>query len=113
MTRIMGIAVLALLSVGCATSSSVKEQLNPLADRITALEKQNADMGAKLADLSKKADGAAIDVQAVKKDLADTRAAAQTAQTAAADAKTAADRAETAASKALAAFELKQVKGAK
>jgi uncharacterized protein (UPF0335 family) len=109
----MGLAVLSLLAVGCATNSSVKEQLNPLADRITALEKQNADTNAKLADLAKKVDTTGIDVQAVKRDLADTKAAAQAAQTAAADARTAADRSEAAAAKAAKAFELKQVKGAK
>ena len=54
MTRIMGLAVLALLAVGCATNSSVKEQISPLADRISALEKQGADTNAKVADLAKK-----------------------------------------------------------
>jgi uncharacterized protein (UPF0335 family) len=109
----LGLAVLALFVAGCATDSSVKAEIKPLADRITNVERQNAAMEAKLAEMSKKADAQAVDVQAVRKDLADTNAAAQKAQQAAADAQTAATRAETAAAKAAKAFELRQMKGSK
>jgi uncharacterized protein (UPF0335 family) len=113
MTRLLGLAALALFVAGCATDSSVKAEIKPLADRITNVERQNAAMEAKLAEVSKKADVQAADVQAVRKDLADTNAAAQKAQQAAADAQAAATRAETAAAKAAKAFELRQMKGSK
>jgi uncharacterized protein YoxC len=113
MTRILSLALLALFVAGCATDASVKQEMKPLADRLTAVERQNAAMEAKLAEVSKKADVQAVDVQAVRKDLADTNAAAQKAQQAAADAQSAATRAETAAAKAAKAFELRQMKGSK
>ena len=90
MNRMIPLALLAALATGCATTSSVKEEMAPLANRVTALEQQDAAMNAKLADLLKKAD-----------------------QKSAADAEAAAVRAETAAAKAAKAFELRQMKGAK
>ena len=110
MKRILGIAVVALLAAGCATTSSVKEEMAPLSNRVSALESQDATMNTKLADLNKKADAQAADIQALRKEIANYNAAAQKA---AADADAAAVRAETAAAKAAKAFELKQYKGAK
>jgi uncharacterized coiled-coil DUF342 family protein len=110
MTRLMGLAVLAALATGCATTSSVKEEMAPLSNRVTALEQQDAAMNAKLTDLGKKSDAQSADIQALRKEIANYNAAAQKA---AADAETAATRAETAAAKAAKAFELRQVKGAK
>ena len=105
MKRIMTMAFAALLTAGCATTSSVKEEMKPLADRVTALEAKQAATDAKVADLAKKQDA---DVQALRKDISNYNAAAQKA---AADAEAAATRAETAAAKAAKAFELKQGKG--
>jgi chromosome segregation ATPase len=102
---------LALLASACATNSSVKRQVDPLGERISKLEQQQADLQAqqtttagKLADLSSA-------VQALRSDLATTNAAAQNAQQAAAEARAATARAETAAKKAAKAFELQQKKG--
>jgi uncharacterized coiled-coil DUF342 family protein len=110
MTRLLAVAVLAVLATGCATTSSVKEELAPLASRVTALEQQDAAMNAKLADLGKKADAQSADVQALRKEIANYNAAVQKS---AADADAAAVRAETAAAKAAKAFELRQGKGVK
>ncbi len=104
--RTIGIAVLTLLAAGCATNSSVKERIDPLDARLTAEEQKTAAMQAQLADLNKKVDAQAVDLQAAN-------AAAQKAQQAAADAQAAANRAEAAADKSAKAFELKQRKGAK
>jgi uncharacterized protein (UPF0335 family) len=110
MNRIIPLALLAALATGCATTSSVKEEMAPLANRVTALEQQDAAMNAKLADLLKKADAQTADVQALRKEIANYNAASQKS---AADAEAAAVRAETAAAKAAKAFELRQMKGAK
>jgi len=110
MTRILGLAVLAALATGCATTSSVKEEMAPLANRVTALEQQGTAMNTKLTDLSKKSDAQTADIQALRKEIANYNAAAQKA---AADAEAAATRAEAAAAKAAKAFELRQMKGAK
>jgi hypothetical protein len=88
----------------------VKEEMAPLTSRVTALEQQDAAMNAKLADLSKRSDAQAADIQALRKEISNSNAAAQKA---AADAEAAAVRAETAAAKAAKAFELRQMKGAK
>ncbi len=106
MTRILGLAVLAMLAVGCATSGSVKEQTAPLADRLSSVE-------AKLADLNRKVDAQSNDVQTLKGQVADSSAAAQKAQQSAQDAENAANRAESAAAKSAKAFELRQMKGKK
>jgi len=110
MTRLLAVAVLAVLATGCATTGSVKEELAPLASRVTGLEQQDAAMNAKLADLGKRADAQSADVQALRKEIANYNAAAQKS---AADADAAAVRAETAAAKAAKAFELRQGKGVK
>ncbi len=111
MARVVGLIAVALLGVGCATSSSVKEQIDPLSQRLTNVERQNQALEAKVADLNQKADTQAADVQALRKDLANANAAAEKAQQAAADAQQAASRAETAADKSTKAFELRQAKG--
>jgi uncharacterized coiled-coil DUF342 family protein len=110
MNRLLVVAVLAALATGCATTSSVKEEMAPLASRVTALEQQDTAMNAKLADLLKKSDAQTADIQALRKEIANYNAAGQKA---AADAEAAAVRAETAAAKAAKAFELRQYKGAK
>jgi hypothetical protein len=94
---------LALLAAGCATSSSVKKEVDPLAARITALEQKQAATDEKLAQMSAKEDAQAADIQALRKEVADSTAATQDALT----------RAEAAAQKSTKAFELMQVKGAK
>jgi uncharacterized protein (UPF0335 family) len=110
MKRFVGLTLLALLAAGCATSSSVKQEMQPLVDKVSTLEQQNAAMQAKITDLSKRADQQAADTQALRKDMVNTNAASQKA---AADAEAAATRAETAAAKAAKAFELRQYKGVK
>ncbi len=103
MARIVGAVLFGLLVAGCATESSVKKQMEPLADRVTALEKAQAATNAKL-------DAQQSELAALKRSSSDASARAdQSAKEAAA----AADRAEAAAQKATKAFELGQVKGAK
>jgi peptidoglycan hydrolase CwlO-like protein len=113
MRKMLGLAVLALLAAGCATSGSVREQINPLSDRVAAVEKSNQDIQAQLAAMNKKLDSQSSDLDTSRKELADMKAAAQQAQQAASDAQAAATRAETAADKAAKAFELRQRKGAR
>ncbi len=110
MNRVLSLAVLALLVTGCATTGQIKEATDPLNQRLTAVEKQNADMQAKLGDINSKLDKQASDLAALRNQVVDSSAKAQQA---AADAQAAATRAETAADKAAKAFELKQRKGAK
>ena len=93
MKRLLGIAVVAMLAAGCATNSSVKKQIDPLSDRVSAME-------SRLADMNRKLDTQSADLQSAQKNLADMNAAAQKSQQAAADAQAAATRAETAADKA-------------
>ena len=103
MKRIIGVVAFGLLVAGCATESSVKKQIDPLADRVTALEKAQASTNAKL-------DAQQAELAALKTKSSDASARAdQSAKEAAA----AADRADAAAQKATKAFELGQVKGAK
>lgn len=109
MNRILGIAIFALVSIGCATNSSVKQQIDPLSERLAAVEARNSAMEAKLAELSRKADTQAGETARVAL-VEDT---AEKAQQAAADAEAAAARAETAADKAAKAFELGQRKGSR
>jgi predicted nucleic acid-binding Zn-ribbon protein len=101
MKRIVGLMAVALLAAGCATNSSVKEQIDPLASRLTSVEQKQADLDAKLADLSKRQDAQGTEI-------AQAQAAAQKA---AADAQDAANRAESAAEKSTKAFALGQKKG--
>lgn len=103
MRRIAMATALALLGAGCATSSSVKKEIDPLAARITALEQKQAATDEKLAQMRAKEDAQAADIQALRKEVADSTAATQDALV----------RAEAAAQKSTKAFELMQVKGAK
>jgi uncharacterized protein HemX len=77
MTRILALALFAVLAAGCATTSSVKEEMAPLSNRVTAVEQQDAAMQSKLADLSKKSDAQSAEVQALRKEIANYNAAAQ------------------------------------
>jgi hypothetical protein len=107
MMRIAGVVVFGLLVAGCATDASVKKQIEPLDQRVTALEKQQAATNAKL-------DAQAAELQALRKNVSDTSAAsAARAEQAAKEAAAAAERAEAAAQKSTKAFELGQVKGGK
>jgi len=103
MRRIAMATALALLGAGCATSSSVKKEIDPFAARITALEQKQAATDEKLAQMRAKEDAQAADIQALRKEVADSTAATQDALV----------RAEAAAQKSTKAFELMQVKGAK
>ena len=106
MKRIIYAAVIPLLALtaGCATKTFVQEQTAPLADRISGLEKRLNTIEAQVADLSKRPVATPADLDAVKRENADTRnqtqQAAQNAQKSAEAASAAATRAETAASKA-------------
>lgn len=113
MNRMLGFAVLALLAAGCATNSAVKEKIDPLSERLTAVEQKNAALESKVSELNRRLDAQVGDMQTAQKNLADSTTASQKAQQAAADAQAAAARAETAADKAAKAFELKQRKGAR
>lgn len=104
MMRVAGLVVLGLLAAGCATNRSVKQQIDPLADRITAVEQQQAAMSAKL-------DAQTAELQALRRDVADSAATAARTQEAVKAAQDAAARAELAAQKSAKAFELTQVKG--
>ena len=101
MKRLAGVVVLGLLFAGCATSKSVKQQIDPLADRLTAVEKQQAALNAKL-------DAQSAELQALRKDVAESTARTHEGVR---EAKEAAARAETAAEKSAKAFELTHVKG--
>jgi hypothetical protein len=119
MMRIAGVVLLGLLVAACATDKSVKQQVDPLAERLAAVEKQQAD-GKKLATLEQqqatleaKLDTQAAELQALRKDLNSSYAASSQMQEAVKEAQLAAARAETAAQKSAKAFELSQVKGGK
>jgi hypothetical protein len=103
MKRIAMAVALALLAAGCATSSSVKKEIDPLAARITALEQKQAVTDQKLAQMSAKDNAQTAEIQALRKEVADSTAATHDAVM----------RAEAAAQKSTKAFELMQVKGTK
>ena len=113
MKKMLGLLAVVALATGCATSGSVKEQIAPLNDRLSKLERQQVETQAKLADMSAKEDAQSADLQAIRKDLADSKATGGNVQQAVADAQAAAARAETAANKATKAFELSQKRGGK
>jgi hypothetical protein len=121
MIRIAGVVVLGLLVVGCATSKSVKQQIDPLAERLAAVERQQAGVdGKRLAALEQqqssieaKLDAQTAELQALRKDLASSYAASAQMQDAVKEAQLAASRAENAAQKSAKAFELSQVKAGK
>ncbi len=104
MRLIAGVVSFAVLAAGCATSSSVKQMMAPLEDRVATLEKSQAAQDAKL-------DQQAQELAALRTSVKDQTAAATRAEQAAKEAAAAADRAETAAQKSTKAFELGQVKG--
>jgi hypothetical protein len=104
MKRTIGLIAFALLTVGCATNSALKEQ----ADRINAIEAKQSDMDAKLADIAQKQDAQAADLQGLRSEMAQAQSATQKAV---ADAQDAANRAESAAERSTRAFALGQKKG--
>ena len=124
MAKIRNLVLVSLLAAGCATNSSVKGQINPLAERLAKLEKGQSEMQAQLADLSAKSEAqqAASDrkladltgqVQTLRTDLDASSTVAKSAEQAATEARAATVRAELAANKATKAFELSQRRGKK
>ncbi len=127
MARFPYVALAALLATGCATSSSVKAQVDPLAQRVSALEKGQAELKAQLADLAAKAEQSqeqqaaaqakltelSSKVQALGDDLTATAHMARSAEQAASESRAATIRAELAANQAAKAFELTQKRGRK
>jgi phage-related minor tail protein len=110
MRRIAVVMVFGLLAAGCATNKALKAEVDPLAERIGAVERQQAATEAKVGQLSSKIDAQTAELQALRKEVADSTVAARDAQQALHDATM---RAETAAQKSTKAFELMQVKGTK
>jgi peptidoglycan hydrolase CwlO-like protein len=106
MKRLVGLtAVLfTLVGSGCGVNETyVKQQTDPLNDRLTKIEGQ-------LADLQKQTSAQAADIQTLKSAVAENKAAAQAADAAAARAEAAAAKAEASASKSNKAFTLHQKK---
>ncbi len=110
MRRIAVVMVFGLLAAGCATNKALKAEVNPLADRLSAVEKQQVATDAKVGQLNAKIDAQTAELQALRKEVADSTVATRDAQQALHDATM---RAETAAQKSTKAFELMQVKGTK
>ncbi len=104
MKRMMSLIAFALLAAGCATNSAIKEQIDPLSNRMTSMERKQAELDAKLAEISNKQDADSANIQGLRTGMAQTQAAAEKAQEAAA-------RAEAAAEKSTKAFALGQKKG--
>jgi ElaB/YqjD/DUF883 family membrane-anchored ribosome-binding protein len=107
--------VLFLFSAGCATRDYVRQQIEPLVERISKLEAKVSSMGPSQAEDARKdaADAKAMAQKAMKtaEDCCDKAdAAAKRAETAADRAEDAAKRANAAAEKSKKAFELQQVK---
>ncbi len=112
MTPKRTVIALALLVAGCATSGSVKQAVDPLAERISKLEarqaeldKQQADLKALLAQLGTTDQTHEValtklsgDVQGLRTEVIASASAAKDAQQAAQEARAATERAETAAS---------------
>lgn len=116
MKRILSAALMPLLAMtaGCATKTFVLEQTAPLAERVGTLEKRLAAVDAQIADLTGRPVVTPADLDAVRRESAESRAQAQqaiqsaqaeagNAAAAAARAETAAARSETAASRSEAA----------
>jgi septal ring factor EnvC (AmiA/AmiB activator) len=110
MRRLALVICFGLLAAGCATNKAVKKEIDPLAERLTAVERQQATADAKVGQMSAKIDAQTAEIQALRKDVADSTAASREAQQSLHDATM---RAETAAQKSTKAFELMQVKGSK
>jgi DNA repair exonuclease SbcCD ATPase subunit len=111
------ISFLLLLSFGCATQEYVKQQIDPLIDRISKLEARVAAIESRLSGLEGKIAG----IDEAKKEAREAKTLAQEAMKTALDccdkaeaaakrAEAAADRAENAAKKCAKAFELQQKK---
>jgi hypothetical protein len=129
MKRIAGVLWIVVLAAACATAPAKKASEpveyvpvvtnttqpagGALGVRLTAVEKQQAALDAKLAQLSSKIDAQTAEMQALRKDLAASTAASHQSHEAAKEAQLAAARAEAAAQKSTKAFELSQVKGPK
>lgn len=94
------VAVLFVFSFGCATKDYVKQQIDPLADRISKLEAKTVQHDGQIAAAAKEAaDAKRIAIDCCEK-----------ADSAAKRAEAAAQRAEAAAEKAAKAFKLGQKK---
>ena len=113
MTRTSFFALLVLLAAGCATNSSVKEQIESAVGSARRRGATELGHGGEARGLEPEARHAGGRHPGSRKNMAESTTAAQKAQQAAADAQAAADRAETAADKAAKAFELRQRKGAR
>lgn len=114
---LLGLGFIMLGSTGCATKGYVREQVDPLAQRLDKIETCVRSMNQRLGDMEKKPAATTADLDAVRRDLADTRNQLQQAgvgqqgagqpgagqQTPAARAEAAATRAEAAAGRAEAA----------
>ncbi|WP_328753808.1 alanine-zipper protein [Geomesophilobacter sediminis] len=112
---------LALAGSGCATRNYVKEQIDPLADRIGRLESRVKELDERLDVLEKRPVVTIEDLETLKdrvnaigaqaqEALGTSQAAGARAEGAAQRAEAAAGRAETAADRAARAFELEQKK---
>ena len=109
--------VTVLIAFGCASQDYVKQQIEPLVDRISKLEARVSALETKVAAL----EGLGAEADAAKKDAADAKALAEEAMKCCKDnmgngneavrkAEAAAERAEAAAAKCQKAFELQQKK---
>jgi chromosome segregation ATPase len=107
MRIVTGLMLLGALAAGCATTGSVKEQTEPLASRIAALEQRQSATDAKLTEMNTKMDAQGAQLQAMRQEMGETTASMRKAQD---DLAAAAARAETAAQKSAKAFELTQMK---
>lgn len=126
---LLALGLVILGSSGCSTKGYVREQVDPLNQRLDKLEACVRSMNQRLGDVEKRSGTTAADLDAVRKDMADTRgqlqqggaagqqdpatradAAAAKAEAAATRAETAADKADRAAEKSSKAFELGQRK---
>ena len=130
---LLGLGLIMLGSAGCSTKGYVREQVDPLARRIDKMEACVRSLNQRLGDIEKKPAATSADLDAVRRDLADTRnqlqqagigqtgagqqspaaraeAAATKAEAAATRAETAADKANRSADKSTRAFELGQRK---
>ena len=73
------IALLLVSSLGCATKGFVKEQTDPLADRLGKIEARIAGIEPALDALSKKTDALAPGLNEAKQAAADAKAKLETA----------------------------------
>jgi outer membrane murein-binding lipoprotein Lpp len=122
------VSLLSIFAFGCVTKDYVKQQIDPLVDRISKLESRMSAVESRLNSLEQKVGSMAADIDQAKKDAASAKAlaqdamkkateccdkaeaAAKRAEAAAARAEAAAARCEAAAAKEVKAFELKQKK---